>query len=474
MEPNLHCPYCEALLDEAALLTNVCSACRAVLGDVDQTIRTIRLESALAPLSESEVRRPAGGTTNQTADFGASGSIWQTAVTESSGFARGKCAAAAPAVNANPRLFTITENGQARAGEASPDYTLFAKIGEGGMGKVIEARQQALGRNVAVKVLNAANLLNAANAEKFKAEAAITGNLEHPNIVPIYDLGQNAEGEPFYAMKRVNGKPWNRELEGKSLQENIEVLLKVCDAVAFAHSRGVIHRDLKPENVMLGEFGEVLLMDWGLAAGIWDESKAPAVTYADAIAGTPAYMAPEMAQGLEDEIGPLSDVYLLGAILYEIITGKPPHGGRNVRECLSNASENRIEEPWITSELLKTAMKAMATHQMDRYSSVREFQCAIREHYRSVEAATRARRHLAKAQKSREYRDFFRAVFGFAEALEIWDGNESAAAERENALKELAGLALDNGDTYLAASLIADLRADDEALRARLAAAIQK
>lgn len=467
MPGKLSCPYCDVILDEAALLTNICSACHAVLGAIDQTMQTIRLNTRCSPLSESEIKvepiRRGNNTQTLSGDLD-DGPLWEEGEDL---LVPLPADSIAPIVNANRRTFARPADVGLKG---NPDFTLCRKIGEGGMGEIHEATQQALGRTVAVKVLNLSRASSASGAEKFKAEAAVTGNLEHPNIVPIYDLGLDDEGEPFYAMKKVNGKPWAKALEGMSLQENIEILLKVCDAVAFAHSKGVIHRDLKPENVMLGEFGEVLLMDWGLAAGIWAESKAPAVTYADAIAGTPAYMAPEMALGNEDMIGVLSDIYLLGAILYEIITGKPPHVGKNVRECLSNAAENNIEEPWISSELLKTALKAMASMPTDRYESVREFQTTIREHFRSVEEATRARRYLAKAKKSGEYRDYFRAVFGFAEALEIWDGNESAATERETALRELVALALNNGDRTLAASMLTELREDSPELRERLRA----
>ena len=427
---ELTCPFCEAEFDEVALATNICSACGNILGGIGDTICTIRLErSGFDAIDEQSAER---GDNMATVDMPAPDAPQPVA--------------AAPLVSANLRRFSAGD-------KDSPDYCLLDKIGEGGMGRIYSARQNTIGRTVALKVLNANNQLKDSGPRKFKAEAAVTGNLEHPNIVPIYDLGVDEEGRIFYAMKQVRGVPWSSALEARSLPENIEILLKVCDAVAFAHSKGIIHRDLKPENVMLGEFGEVLLMDWGLAAGTLPDSKAPRVSFSDAIAGTPAYMAPEMALGIEDRINSSSDIYLLGGILYEIITGRPPHGGKNVRECLANAAENIIEEPWIKSELLKTAMKAMSREQYDRYENVREFQRTIREHYRSVEIATRARKFHASAKKSGDYHDYFRALFGFEEALDIWQGNENAALELREAGEGFAALAEQNGDVVLAASL---------------------
>ena len=132
------------------------------------------------------------------------------------------------------------------------------------MGVVYAARQASIDRTVAIKMLKE-KAADEHQRRKFLSEAVITGDLDHPNIVPIYDLGTNQEGALFYSMKRVQGTPWDERIRQLSLTENLEILMKVADAVAFAHSRGVIHRDLKPENTMLGEFGEVLVMDWGLA-----------------------------------------------------------------------------------------------------------------------------------------------------------------------------------------------------------------
>ena len=147
----------------------------------------------------------------------------------------------------------------------APDYELLNIIGEGGMGVVYAARQSSIARTVAIKMLKGDEEHTLEQREKFISEAVVTGELDHPNIVPIYDLGANDSGALFYSMKRVRGTPWDDVFKAYTLDKNLNILLRVADAIAFAHANGVLHRDLKPENVMLGDFGEVLVMDWGLA-----------------------------------------------------------------------------------------------------------------------------------------------------------------------------------------------------------------
>ena len=125
----------------------------------------------------------------------------------------------------------------------------------------------------------------------------VTGKLDHPNIVPIHDVDTTADGQPFYTMKMVQGAPWSDVMQDKPLQENLQVLLSVCDAIAFAHSKSVVHRDLKPDNIMLGEFGEVHVMDWGLGAAVSETGELSDLSGPAAAGGTPTYMAPEMVTG---------------------------------------------------------------------------------------------------------------------------------------------------------------------------------
>jgi len=353
---------------------------------------------------------------------------------------------------ARPRL--LTDAGT--QGGTLPDYELLDVIGEGGMGVVYRARQTAIDRNIAVKMLKPQLAAKEDQRIKFLAEAAVIGDLEHPNIVPIHDLGLDGQGRLFYAMKRVQGTPWSEVMGSRTEHENLETLLRVCDAVAFAHSKGVIHCDLKPENVMLGEYGEVLLMDWGLAASVSTEGKAESLSQM-AGGGTPAYMAPEMARGEVDGIGPRSDIYLLGGILYEIVTGKPPHAGVSALNCVFNAAQNVIQPSPVKGELVEIALKSLATRPEDRHQTVKEFQLAVREyqgHFDSVAVADRAREHLDRAAQTGNHDDYAHALYGYRQAIELWADNGSARDGLAKATLDYAWNAYHKGDLDLAASLL--------------------
>lgn len=354
------------------------------------------------------------------------------------------------------RSFREVEQEQAFGGAA--EYDLMKKLGEGGMGVVYLGRQAAIDRDVAIKMLKPHMAADANQRNKFLTEAVITGDLDHPNIVPIYDLGANDEGALFYAMKCVKGTPWDECITEKSLTENIEIFLKTCDAVAFGHSRGIIHRDLKPENTMIGGYGEVLVMDWGLALPYGAQfSKSRSITTSASMGGTPAYMAPEMATGPFDKMGPASDVYLLGAILYEIVTGKPPHRGKDVMKCLFAAAKNEIVPTQKTGELVDIALKAMSTNVEDRYATVQDLAAAIRsyqDHSESIVMSVRAADELEKAEEADSYDAYSRAMFGFEEAYALWDGNDRAAKGVAQARLAYAASALRKGDYDLGSSLV--------------------
>jgi len=342
---------------------------------------------------------------------------------------------------------------------AAADYEVLDKIGTGGMGVVYSARQASIGRQVALKMLRPDRGDDKGHRASLLTEAVITGDLEHPNIVPIYDLGVNAKGELFYSMKHVRGTEWDDVISSRNEAEDLDALLKVSDAVAFAHSRNVIHRDLKPRNIMLGDFGEVLVMDWGLAMS-------PGTKGDDRIEGTPAYMAPEMARGDLGQVGFHSDVYLLGAILYEIITGDPPHEGKTANQCVAVAAKNEIKATDRTGELLDVALKAMAAAPEDRYADVGEFQLAVRQyqaHSQSVLLTTRAREDLDEAEREKDYKVFAQSLFGFQEALKLWEDNAAARSGVSQAAKAYAGCALGRGDFDLGISLLDNLdRRDPE------------
>lgn len=361
----------------------------------------------------------------------------------------------------------IRRVGAAGSPDDECDFQLLSMLGQGGMGLVYQARQTSISRSIALKMMRAAKSDDQDRQALFLAEALVTGQLDHPNIVPIYDLGMDEAGHLFYAMKELKGQPWSDSIGHKTLQENLDVLLRVGDAVAFAHSRGVIHRDLKPQNVMLGDYGEVVLMDWGLAAAITTGSPALRVSQSTALCGTPAYMAPEMAHGLWNRIGPQSDIYLLGAILFEILEGTPPHlmGRDDPTDALTAARLNKIAEFKTPGELQDIARKAMATEPADRFASVKDFQAAIRvfrEHQESDRLAVLARQRFEAALVSKRYDDYAESVFGYRQALRLWPDNPAAQQGLNQAALQYARTALDQGDLDLSLSL---LKEEDETQR---------
>ncbi|WP_437223378.1 protein kinase domain-containing protein [Planctomicrobium sp. SH661] len=368
-----------------------------------------------------------------------------------------------------------------------PDYEILRVLGRGGMGVVYEARQASLDRTVAIKVIQtiapsdreryrSTGRFGAAQKlkrEQFLSEAVVTGDLDHPNIVPIYDVAKTHEGDLFYSMKRVEGTPWDKVIDSKSLDDNLDILLKVMDAVAFAHSRGVVHRDIKPENVMLGEFGAVMLMDWGLAVPTAEFRKLGTVRQVTSLGGSPAYMAPELAIGPISRIGRASDIYLLGAVLYQMISGHPPHSGKGVSQCLRAAVENIIDPVPAEKqgELYNIAMKSMAKQPSDRYQSVQEMQAAIRSyrsHTESINLSKRAAEDVERARETDEYGDYARAVFGYEQALELWEENSTARQGAIQARLAYAESACRKEDFDLGLSLLNENESEFQPMLAQL------
>ena len=205
------------------------------------------------------------------------------------------------------------------------------ELGRGAMGHVHPAIDRNLLRHVALKRLDREYVDSPDYRNGFIAEAQITGQLEHPNIVPVHELSIDEHGVPFFTMKLVQGVSLSRWMETQvlgpeRLERGLEIMLKVCDAVAFAHHRGVIHRDLKPDNVMVADFGQVYLMDWGLARLTKTHPASSAHEDASGPVGTPAYMAPEQARGVPQDMDERTDVFGLGAMLYELVSGQLPYG----------------------------------------------------------------------------------------------------------------------------------------------------
>ncbi|MBI5724387.1 MAG: protein kinase [Planctomycetes bacterium] len=357
-----------------------------------------------------------------------------------------------------------------------PAYKLAQFLGEGGMGVVYQARQTSVDRIIALKFLKSESTGDEVQKSKFLSEAVVMADLDHPNVAPIHELGRDAEGRLFYAMKMVRGESWEKVLPRKGLAENIEILMAACNAVAFAHSRGVIHRDLKPENIMLGEFGEVLVMDWGMTVTIGPGGKAQPLNRTVAFGGTPVYMAPEMAVGDPDRLGPASDVYLLGGILYQIVTGLPPHIGDSAAECIANAANNVIRPTDRKGELVEIALRAMASRPQDRYQSAKEFQSAIRlyqDHSQSIELTRTALSDLEQAKRSGHYEDFAQSIFAFRHAITLWNGNVQALRCMTMARLAFARCAYDKGDYDLAGSLVDPAEPLHEGIARQIRAALE-
>lgn len=339
------------------------------------------------------------------------------------------------------------------------EYRLTSIIGEGNMGRVWLAEQTSLGREIALKypkrdASTDTNLIDG----MFVSEVQVTGKLNHPNIISIYELGRDEFGSPFYTMKYVRGKSWLQLLKAQSLEQKIEVLLKVCDAIAFAHANGHLHRDIKPENVMVGEFGEVVVMDWGIAIKNPSDNDDHSECQERALAGTPAYMAPEMASGIYTDLGVHSDIYLLGAVLYQMIEGIPPHPqATDLVDALEKVRLNQIVDPIQSGELISIANKALATDPKDRFSTVKEFQEAIKayqSHVESIRLTDQGTRYLAQAIEESSPDLYSQSRFAFLEALRIWTGNQSAAEALRKAKIAHAKHCLSQGDFANGLSLL--------------------
>ncbi len=327
--------------------------------------------------------------------------------------------------------FVFTETSTPTNQEPRSRYSLTRLHAEGGLGKVWLAHDSDLNREVALKEIQPHQAQHPEAWRRFIKEAQVTGQLEHPNIVPVYELARRAlDDQPFYTMRFVRGRTLRQAIADMSkadpltLPKQLQAFISVCQAIGYAHSRGVIHRDLKPENVVLGGFGEVLVLDWGLAkmvdrpddaqeVALTEEAETEA-TRAGSLSGTPAYMAPEQAEGRLDLIDTRTDIYGLGGILFEILVGRPPHQGGNTIELferiISGATPRaRDFEPATPPALDAICAKAMAKERAGRYGQASELAedvqrwladepvSVYREDWRTW-LARWARRHRAWAQ----------------------------------------------------------------------------
>jgi predicted Ser/Thr protein kinase len=369
---------------------------------------------------------------------------------------------------------TTAQPGEALAIALAADqrYRLLRPLATGGMGVVLVAEQASLKREVAVKIIKP-ELAHGRMLANFLAEARCNANLEHPNIVPVYDAGKN-----FLVMKRIRGATLEDLIRkghaGERLTELVEVLLKVCDAVAFAHSKGIIHRDLKPENVMVGEFGEVILMDWGLALAVADPPDGitralPPHARELMCAGTPGCMAPEMARAQPDQLGFATDVFLLGSMLYRCLTARFPFQGRATLEVITHAARNDYVpvmrlNPRAPSRLVAVQVRAMASAPGER-GQVADFAAGLRAWLQSAgserDAAAASRQgqellELARATSNAQeaHRLFAGALAACDRAVSLCPDSEDYRQLRRGTQEDYSRLALSNGDLMLAKLLV--------------------
>ncbi len=249
------------------------------------------------------------------------------------------------------------------------DYELLEEIGRGGMGIVYRARQKSLGRLVALKMILRGDLASPAELARFRAEAASAAKVLHPHIVPVYEVGEEG-GQPYFSMKLIEGTTLARMLADGPLpsRKAAELLVPICRAIADSHRRGVLHRDLKPPNILIDREGRTFVTDFGLAkrfsAGEGEVSLSGGLTQSGAILGTPGYMAPEQAAGQRGDVSPATDVYGLGAILYAMLTGRPPFQAPSVLDTVMLVLEQeplppRMLNPKADTDLEMIALKCL-------------------------------------------------------------------------------------------------------------------
>jgi len=388
--------------------------------------------------------------------------------------------------------------------DGAAELTVHDTVGRGAMGVVRRGKQLALRRQVAVKTLDGDEADRSA-AEALLTEARITGALEHPNVVPVHVLGRTPKGHPALVMKYVEGVSWRAVLDGQNvpsalqdaldeggdpLEWHLDVLGHVMNAVGFAHAHGIVHRDLKPDNVMLGEFGEVYVVDWGIAVSM-DDPSLPLARDVSTVTGTPTYLAPEQANVEADKIGPATDIFQLGAILHRIVTGQTRYASGPTLGAIIEAANLTpyAYAPDTDPELVRLLHTAMAFEPSDRFQTVADLRSAIqafRRHRASNAVLARAQgklRELALAiDEAREASaSGLRSVealyagcrVGFDQALSLWPGNPRAIDGVGDTVRLLIRYRLDCGDAMAAQALLPELPEPDESIKALVDEALE-
>ncbi len=327
--------------------------------------------------------------------------------------------------------------------DADSHFQISQILGSGGMGVVHLAHQSSLNRDVAIKTVRSEGSRAAENA--LLQEARVMGMVEHPNVVPVHIIGQDNNGRPIIVMKRIDGTAWNdyvdrqTPVEGDWLSFHVGITISICRALSLAHDRQIVHRDIKPENVMVGSYGEVYLLDWGLAVSMDPDSpKIPYAGDANEVVGTPGYMAPEMTIGQGAGLGVHTDVFLVGAALYHVATGAPPNRGDSLFEALRFVYEgrDRMYPADTPVELVDICERAMAHDPADRYQDIDDLRVALEDfltHRDSHALAAEAHEQLTNlrsAIRDDEHEQvtvlYSEVRFGFLSALKLWKQNADA------------------------------------------------
>ncbi|BBM83010.1 serine/threonine-protein kinase [Candidatus Uabimicrobium amorphum] len=344
-----------------------------------------------------------------------------------------------------------------------PRFSCDTEIARGGMGVIFKGYQNNLQREIAIKKLIATLKNKQDKKNMFLSESMTTAYLDHPNIVPVYDLEQQND-EIHLAMKLIKGTSWAKIIQEYNVEKNLQILLQVCNAIAFAHSKEIIHCDLKPENIMIGQFGEITVMDWGVSVSMIKSSVAPHKDEVTTPMGTPIYFSPELANGKGSEIGPWTDVYLLGSILYEILTGHAPHRAKTIFLTFCSAGEGKIPEFPETAprKLVEICRKALDPSPKKRYPNVLSLQKDIEDylqHSKSILLTEQAQKNISqcKITDANAYDVFTEAYFDFQQALKLWSENTVAQKGREQACLQHARAAMNREEFNLAETLLQKL-----------------
>jgi len=384
---------------------------------------------------------------------------------------------------------------------AAGRFAILAPIGSGGMGVVHRARQLSMDREVAIKEPKPDLRGDRDIALSLVQEAWVTGSLEHPNIVPIHDIDLQDPDAPRVVMKRIQGWSWGelitdadrvRDEFGESdlLEWNLQILLRVTDAVRYAHAQGIVHLDLKPSNVMVGAFGEVYVVDWGIAMGLGDAApRLPRATDNLDILGTPAYLAPEMLAQDGSDLSERTDVYLLGGLLHHILTGAPPHQGGSTVAVLYDAAFGTRDLPEeLPEEVRAICLRALAQDPSERFATASAFQLAVRDFIQhrgarrlideasrqlvALRAATKAPRDDVRAHWDEVNRALSEARFGFRQALAAWPESTEAREGLRETLIVIVEHVLAHGTATTASALFSSIEDPPDGLEERVRAAL--